>query len=461
MILIPLGIFWAFKRRTPLPFVSLGIWIFLMLLGRETPVFGWFWTLVPGMKYFRYSIHFLFFFELIGAVLSGFGLLLLGQLAEASRIGKRVSRDLVVWLCVGFGCIDLLAHQSSIVLTNQVSFWLEKPPILEKIQGTDWRNQRLSSFGLTDANNGEIENDRALQSSLRNFLPVNYNLVFGIPSQKIYTPLALQYQADLENYYSLEDSAYSDEINAQRTHKVADIALTLPSHSFRLEALSGTRYLITPIPLKESNLEEIANIDLTRSLTAVLIGTDGATGEFRNLPIVLDKVYLYQILEATTRAMVIGTAKVATNDDVALKYLFNDTFDARYELLINGIQKDEDSGAQGSAKVTRDSGEQVDISADASKDGWLYLADSYYPGWYADVDGKQTQIYRANYAFRAIRLPKGTHTVHFIYDPWSRKIGAAISSTTILSLGLFMMWRRKRNTKILPLYEVENGKPDD
>jgi uncharacterized membrane protein YfhO len=53
----------------------------------------------------------------------------------------------------------------------------------------------------------------------------------------------------------------------------------------------------------------------------------------------------------------------------------------------------------------------------------LVLSDTYYPGWKAFVDGKETKIYRADYAFRAIPLNAGTHRVEFTYDPISFKLG--------------------------------------
>jgi uncharacterized membrane protein YfhO len=59
--------------------------------------------------------------------------------------------------------------------------------------------------------------------------------------------------------------------------------------------------------------------------------------------------------------------------------------------------------------------------------GPLVLTDTYFPGWKAFIDGKQAQIYRANYIHRMVVVPEGIHSVEFIYDPASFKAGGIIS----------------------------------
>lgn len=58
---------------------------------------------------------------------------------------------------------------------------------------------------------------------------------------------------------------------------------------------------------------------------------------------------------------------------------------------------------------------QVLVDARTAQKGFLVLTDSYYPGWRAFIDGKETKIYRANYNFRAIIVPPGEHKVIFKY----------------------------------------------
>ena len=68
--------------------------------------------------------------------------------------------------------------------------------------------------------------------------------------------------------------------------------------------------------------------------------------------------------------------------------------------------------------------------------GFLYLADQYFPGWRATVNGAPAPILRANYAFRAVEVPAGTSTVEFRYRPVSVLIGAAITAITLAGLAI-------------------------
>ncbi|MBU0567008.1 YfhO family protein, partial [bacterium] len=67
-------------------------------------------------------------------------------------------------------------------------------------------------------------------------------------------------------------------------------------------------------------------------------------------------------------------------------------------------------------------------------DGFLFLSDTYYPGWKAYVDGIETRIFRANYTFRAIQIKEGKRRVEFIYRPKSFTIGLIGTGLTILLL---------------------------
>ena len=81
----------------------------------------------------------------------------------------------------------------------------------------------------------------------------------------------------------------------------------------------------------------------------------------------------------------------------------------------------------GTAKIVRYENELVTIATSADNEEILVLADSYYPGWKAFVDGREEVIRRANLFFRAVPLPAGNHTVEFRYEPRSFMIGLVIS----------------------------------
>jgi uncharacterized membrane protein YfhO len=66
--------------------------------------------------------------------------------------------------------------------------------------------------------------------------------------------------------------------------------------------------------------------------------------------------------------------------------------------------------------------------------GYLVLADTWYPGWRATVDGAPTEVLRANHAFRAVRLEAGEHVVDMVYRPTSVLVGGAVSLAALALL---------------------------
>ena len=45
------------------------------------------------------------------------------------------------------------------------------------------------------------------------------------------------------------------------------------------------------------------------------------------------------------------------------------------------------------------------------------LADTWFPGWKATVDGRSAPIVRTDQLLRGVVLPAGAHTVEFTYVP--------------------------------------------
>jgi hypothetical protein len=72
--------------------------------------------------------------------------------------------------------------------------------------------------------------------------------------------------------------------------------------------------------------------------------------------------------------------------------------------------------------------ETIEMEVNATGNNLLFLGDTYYPiGWKAFINGKETNIYRANHGFRAIVVPPGKHKVAFRYEPSSYYVGKMIS----------------------------------
>ena len=81
--------------------------------------------------------------------------------------------------------------------------------------------------------------------------------------------------------------------------------------------------------------------------------------------------------------------------------------------------------------------DRVVVEVDSPSDGYVFLSDSFFPGWHATVNGKKTAIMRNKQTnFRIVPVAKGHNQVVFSYRPWSFVAGAICS---LGALGLIML----------------------
>lgn len=170
------------------------------------------------------------------------------------------------------------------------------------------------------------------------------------------------------------------------------------------------------------------------------------------------EVRIYEDRRARPRAWVAMGAEVVDNPGQTLRMLANPTFDPTAMVLL----ATEEPGAAvpqriqrvtaapslpGSARILRDAPLRVEIEATAGlSGGYLVLADTFFPGWRAQVDGAQAPIYRANHTMRAVAIGPGPHLVTFTYWPKPFWVGLVLSLGTLGGLSgaaIFYIWQRR------------------
>lgn len=92
------------------------------------------------------------------------------------------------------------------------------------------------------------------------------------------------------------------------------------------------------------------------------------------------------------------------------------------------------NAGNGQAQFVVNSADLIKISVNTDKSGLLVVTDHYYPGWLATVDGKPTDIVRANGVLRAVYVPQGQHSVEFAYEPESLRNGFIVAAIALLCL---------------------------
>ena len=92
--------------------------------------------------------------------------------------------------------------------------------------------------------------------------------------------------------------------------------------------------------------------------------------------------------------------------------------------------------------IRHDSG-RVTIRGKLQCKGMVILADTYFPGWTAYVDGQQTKIYEPYGCLRGVVVDGGDHTIEMVYRPWSVLAGGALSLLGLVTV-LTLAWCERR-----------------
>ncbi len=152
-----------------------------------------------------------------------------------------------------------------------------------------------------------------------------------------------------------------------------------------------------------------------------------------------DDLSLRRLTGAFPRAYWVPEAVAAPDTKKAME-LFPATDLTRRVILTTDepLAADSTGGALLPAAISSYAPGSVLIDAEAPAPGWLVLSDRFYPGWFAEIDGKPTTIYQANVLVRAVRFPGGRHRVRFDYHPRSLRIGGWISGLSwLVALGVW------------------------
>jgi membrane protein YfhO len=144
---------------------------------------------------------------------------------------------------------------------------------------------------------------------------------------------------------------------------------------------------------------------------------------------------IYEVTDSVPRTY-LASHPIYDPDPVStLRRLSSDAFDSAREVIIDAPTRlEREAEFRGNAKIEFYQNDQVRITARLNEPGILVLTDAFYPGWKVYVDKHPERILRANYLFRGVELTPGTHTVEFVYDPASFKIGLFISFMTVALL---------------------------
>lgn len=135
------------------------------------------------------------------------------------------------------------------------------------------------------------------------------------------------------------------------------------------------------------------------------------------------------------------------SDAEILQLINDDNFDVSTTALVseaeqinvNGIVPVQSAGEMQTVQFTEYNYNTIRLTCSTGVKSLLVFAESDAPGWKAYVDGKQVEIFTADYDRKALVIEPGVHEVELVYSPTSFEIGRVISIGTSLAIVVYLM----------------------
>ncbi|HPO86144.1 MAG TPA: YfhO family protein [Candidatus Hydrogenedentes bacterium] len=170
-------------------------------------------------------------------------------------------------------------------------------------------------------------------------------------------------------------------------------------------------------------------------------GAHERVGQFNGLEV-------YRNRRALPRAFLVNQAEIISDKNALFSRMMESSFRPENVVLLERAPEKcslptPSAGFQGNARILEHTATRCLLETETNAPAVLVLADAYYPGWTARLDGQPAEILPAYYIFRAVVVPEGNHRVEFTYFPMSLRIGLAISAVGLV-FGVFLAVTTRR-----------------
>ena len=230
----------------------------------------------------------------------------------------------------------------------------------------------------------EKEPFRVISADSRVF-PPNFSIMYKISTPDGYDPLFTRRYAELSAAVSRNQPNISPPFGFNRI-------ITIQNYHSELINMLNVKYVLS--------LEELHSESLKKVLT------EGGTKVYENL-------------EFIPRAFFVENTLRAASSQDSINKIFENSRSLRTTAIVEDPEMERQKAWGSSviintkAIITKYEENTVVIDTENNQEGFLVLADSFYPTWHAFVDGKETKIYLTDYNFRGIIVSSGKHTVVF------------------------------------------------
>lgn len=168
----------------------------------------------------------------------------------------------------------------------------------------------------------------------------------------------------------------------------------------------------------------------------------------------LDGWIVYENTMASPRFFLTDAIRYFRNDKDFEQQLFQPDFDPKRMVLLEDSLKEKIRVAptvNKSVVLISYAPTTVQIRTESDQNQLLYLSDAFDPNWRVYIDGEKSEIYKANYTFRAVPIPSGKRTVIFNYEPkfllvgyFSAGLGVGLDFMLLI---YYLIYHRKHHTE--------------
>ena len=149
--------------------------------------------------------------------------------------------------------------------------------------------------------------------------------------------------------------------------------------------------------------------------------------------------WIYRVERVAPRAYVVPKAIYEKDPKKTIEILAGRIDPLKEVIVDESVELPARGSFTGETEILSYGNRSVSLRASLNRPGILVLSDSFYPGWKVYVDGVEGKVMRANYFFRGVLLPSGSHRVFFRYEPGSFRYGLIITLITITLLLAFFI----------------------
>lgn len=422
-LLALLGIFTKLLRLRVIAFVLVGLFFTFVVLGPESFLFEALWNLVPGLDQFRFWTRGLVFVDLVLAVLGGFTLSAYFETPESGARRRRILGGLS-WAVVLVLVLDLAHYQRRQNPFVSGAEWLAPPPTVAFLKGEKDR-LRIHSiehrpYHRLAYHEGPGWSRPEVFKPLLATLAPNLSPIFGIASLDVYSGAAPS------GYGSL----WGDHAKGMETGlsvKALMRSVVAPDRYLELLRLYGVTHVLSAAPVRALGLGK---------------------------PVLSGQSYYVYRLEGAARAHYVPRVQPFGDEAAAARALGKSNIDLRtwatYDIT-TALPVIEGKGEYAQLAVEDLSSTHVRIDVSSLQPGYVFLADSYFPGWTATLDGKPIPVARGNVQGRVVPLETRGKWLEFRFEPEVFALGAPVTIGAALLLVLVLLVcqsrRRERDTR--------------